>query len=276
MIFASDLDRTLIFSDKFIKGEVLETDVQDIERMDVGGTEKIISYITHRGLEQLERLESKCTFIPVTTRSLKQFQRIELFREKIKTKYAITSNGGTVLIDGKVDTKWEFILQKTLGMMELPIDTALEMFSEFEGEPWLKAYKKVDEVFVYCTLYLDHFKPEYIESFRSKLEAKDWDVFIHGAKVYFIPKAVSKGNALRYLIDNYLDEASGRVVAAGDSEMDLEMRSSAHYYYAPRHGEVAEIIKDYDKEALENIYLTDNEGLLACEEILFDIEKKFL
>ena len=71
MLFATDLDRTIIYSNKFV--ENYQT-VSCVEHLD--GRE--ISYMSHRALELLAQAKTRCDIhlVPITTRSLAQFSRI--------------------------------------------------------------------------------------------------------------------------------------------------------------------------------------------------------
>lgn len=56
-------------------------------------------------------------FIPVTTRTIEQFQRITLFQNEIIPEYAITSNGGNILHNGKQDVTWNKEIKKNFSRM---------------------------------------------------------------------------------------------------------------------------------------------------------------
>ena len=79
MIFASDLDQTLIYSRKSFRAHIEDNSIQLIETLDG----KEISFITYKTITLLIKLQLHSYFIPVTTRTIEQFQRITLFQNEI-------------------------------------------------------------------------------------------------------------------------------------------------------------------------------------------------
>ena len=49
-------------------------------------------------------------FVPVTTRSPKEYKRIKYFSDVIKPKYAVVANGGIILKHGIELTAWSDII----------------------------------------------------------------------------------------------------------------------------------------------------------------------
>ena len=99
MIFATDLDRTIIYSPKFLN-EKNKNSVILIETLDG----KEISYISKFAFEELKKINKEIYVIPVTTRSINQFKRINTFEY---CEYVITSNGGTILHNGIALGEWD-------------------------------------------------------------------------------------------------------------------------------------------------------------------------
>lgn len=94
LILFSDLDGTLIFSAK-------RKQVGDIVIERKNGEE--ISCVTARQAELFPCLRN---VIPVTTRSIEQYRRIEFARFGFVPRYALCDNGGTLLADGERDAEW--------------------------------------------------------------------------------------------------------------------------------------------------------------------------
>ncbi len=65
-----------------------------------------LSYMTKDAQQKLIEIRGKWTFVPVTTRTMEQYKRINLFHNEHVPQYAITSNGGNVLINGEPDLLW--------------------------------------------------------------------------------------------------------------------------------------------------------------------------
>jgi hypothetical protein len=76
MIFASDLDRTIIFTQKFIKSSDDLNNIVCIEEKN----SKPISYMTKKSLEMINEIKNKYVFIPVSTRGMEEFQRINFLK----------------------------------------------------------------------------------------------------------------------------------------------------------------------------------------------------
>ena len=91
--FISDLDNTMIFSYKKNIGE------NNIAVEKKG--EKEISFMTSYSHNKLEILDRDYNFIPLTTRSLEQYRRINFFKNK-KIKIVLLANGGILLENDKI------------------------------------------------------------------------------------------------------------------------------------------------------------------------------
>ena len=95
-VFYSDLDNTLIYSYKHEIGERRKC-VEVYQ-----GRE--ISFMTEFTWRALKTLMEKLLFVPVTTRTLEQYQRIQLGISM--PSYALVCNGGILLKDGEPDRCW--------------------------------------------------------------------------------------------------------------------------------------------------------------------------
>jgi len=97
MMFATDLDRTIIYSRKAIEdlGPSLEGQLCSVEEKDG----KAMAFMTQKALEELEKISQDLLLVPVTTRTTNQFKRIFIFEEHIPVKYAITFNGAEILYE---------------------------------------------------------------------------------------------------------------------------------------------------------------------------------
>ena len=132
MIFATDLDRTMIYSEKFINNE---------NRSLVIGYQdgRVKSYMTRKAKLLLNELKEKITIIPCTTRARDQFERVPYFQD---CKYAICTNGAIILKDGVEDAQWKAVMQKNL------LICVKEM----------NEYKDKLEIVIYCLYFLFSYK----------------------------------------------------------------------------------------------------------------------
>lgn len=95
-ILHMDLDNTLIYSYKHDIGVNKIT----VELYD--GRE--VSYMTEKTYGLLKKLRKKILLVPTSTRTVEQYERIDL---KVgKFPYALVCNGGILLVDGKREEGW--------------------------------------------------------------------------------------------------------------------------------------------------------------------------
>lgn len=200
----TDLDGTLIFSvGKKRPGDIL-CEIKD-------GRE--ISCITPRQAELLPGLE----IIPVTTRSVEQYLRINI--PGFTPEYALADNGGTLLVRGVPDPEW------TSRSLELAAECGAELaecrrvleqdaFRSFE-------IRMVDGLFLFT-------KSDDQESTLEMLRKAAGErvlCYAVGAKVYALPAKLCKGSAAERLAERIAPGC--RIVCAGDSAMDIPLLNIA-------------------------------------------------
>jgi hydroxymethylpyrimidine pyrophosphatase-like HAD family hydrolase len=253
MIFASDLDRTLIYSSKFFDTKQRELSVRNVEVYNG----KEISFMTEKAIKLLKELSEQMMFIPVTTRTIEQYSRISLFQEEIKPTYAITCNGGVVLKDGKVDRYWEEYVQKKINDSHTSLEDVKRKIEETSDPVWLDSIRVVDHFFIYLLIKPELAPAERMNEYSEWAAERGWFFSLQGRKVYFIPGFVNKWDAV-----NYLSEKEGKktVFTAGDSNLDVCLIEQAGFGLIPRHGEAA--------SRYAHLPLTQTEGMIAAEEII--------
>jgi len=256
MMFASDLDRTLIYSKRaFLLNQGESADVQLIETLEG----KEISFMTHHAIKQLKQLMDSITFVPVTTRTTEQYNRITVFPEEIKQEYAVTSNGANVLKKGQIDEDWSRFIANALTNECLPIPDVLKTFNEIGNEKWVLRTRTAESFFIYHIIEADHIPMNEILQFESWLTEQNWCLSLQGRKLYFVPKAINKAAAVKYIQDM---TGKKTLIAAGDSKLDLPLLEAADYAFCPQHGELHKTL-DPGK-----ITITKAKGIKASEEIL--------
>ena len=112
MIVASDLDRTLIYSARALRefGYPEGTGLMPVERRE----EEWVSFMTEASFKLLLEISKKYIFIPITTRTTSQFKRIKIFQKDIPLEYAITTNGATILRNGKPLKEWTRVISSKI------------------------------------------------------------------------------------------------------------------------------------------------------------------
>ena len=173
----ADLDNTLLYSYKHAReGDLC---VEWLKGKEQG-------YMTKAAFEKLKALQSGGGVIPVTSRSIEQYGRIQL---PVLPKYAIVANGGWLLVDGKPDEAWR-------KGSEAYIFPYLAEFARLEealikSEQFIRV-RMVDETFLfaYCKdgVEAQEAAGRYAAETPLKVEAS-------GKKVYFFPPMINKGQA---------------------------------------------------------------------------------
>ncbi|WP_028389849.1 HAD hydrolase family protein [Bacillus cihuensis] len=260
MIFASDLDQTLIYSIRSMR--LREDRPKPAMRVVEKRGEREISYMTLHAIEILKKVADKMMFLPVTTRTVEQFRYINLFQDEIVPPLAVTSNGGNILVNGKIDEEWQRKIKVKLENEALSGEEMLKHFSELANNNWVNSQHTADELFHYCLIEREMAPLDELMHFKEMIDQQGWKMSLQGRKLYFVPKAVNKWDAVAYI-----KEKSNRefVAAAGDSLLDLSMLEVADYAISPIHGELSEM---GNSVVNKTIHRTDQKGILAAEDIL--------
>lgn len=250
--FASDLDRTLIYSKRMIDAYPPGEGYELVEMVD--GKER--SYMSLQAKKHLVKIHQMMLFIPVTTRTTEQYKRIFLFQDEIKPDYAVTTNGACILKNGSPLPEWSSLMEKEISLCQ-PIDEMIREIQLLALFPHIKQIKTAHHYFIYLILKDGHIPFIDLQDVMRWAEDRDWRVSLQGRKLYFIPKALNKWKAV-----SYLKELVGldTIFSAGDSLLDYELILEADHGFAPAHGEV---LATYPA-----LPATQAEGMGAANEIL--------
>ncbi len=214
IVFHTDLDNTLIYSYRHDIGQ--DKICAEIYQ----GRE--ISFITPRTLQLLQQIrmrKEQVLVVPTTTRTVEQYQRIDLGVGALR--YALVCNGGVLLVDGKEDDDWYLeSLERIRGSRQM-LDRALAFLKKEKRRTFELRFIRDLFVFTKCE------KPEMVvKDLQKSIDVNVVDVFHNGEKVYAVPKALSKGTA----VERFRKYAGADfAVAAGDSAFDISMLEAADY-----------------------------------------------
>ncbi len=260
MLFASDLDRTLIYSPRTFEGVKFKEEVCPVEIYE----NKPISYMTKNALIMLKELSNRMLFVPVTTRTKLQYLRIHLLHE-INPKYAVTSNGGTIFIHNKEDQEWNSHI-KSLSSKSMLLEDIVRRFNEIRNDCWVDTTsgKVADGLFYYCLVDREKIPLRELLDFTEWANQQNWEVSLQGRKLYLVPNYVSKRNAVAYIKEK---EGVTKVIASGDSLLDLSMLKYANLGIVPQHGELYSLHLQGLID-LSLIRITTSIGIVSAEEIL--------
>lgn len=256
MIFASDLDRTLIYSVRFLEeypysGPLIKVDDY-----------KISSYMSGYAVELFKVALSyhKFQFVPVTSRSEAQYKRIRFPFEE--PNLAITSCGSKVLYQGNEMPEWTYYVQKHFDPKELNV--VLKKVKELPGlcrEPTL-----VDGRVIFAKIDMkDRLAVHAVNGFEQNLSG--YRVHLEKDKLYVIPSCFGKDAALFWLSDK-LNE--NNIFTAGDSIQDLCMASISSKFAMAGHHSIPNLQFNPHKGILTT------SGVKASEEILLYAIQIFL
>ena len=234
ILFTSDLDRTLIYSNSMMEEYPVAGEVTPVEHKG----EEVITFMSQHSIELLQQFNQKHLFVPVTTRALYQYERIHTIANVLKPKFAIVSNGGTILIDGKPDMEWSKLIRRRLASTSLPNEDMLKVFAEIRHESWVERDFYIDDLFYMFHVNKEHIPHTELAEFEKELIGLGWRMFLHGKKLYILPYNLNKAFAVQHL-QSYVDYDIH--VAAGDSIMDYDMLIQADVGYSPIHGELFEV-----------------------------------
>ena len=261
LLFASDLDQTLIYSHRSLINQEINQEILPVE----WSGERVISFMTPSALSALEEISQRALFVPVTTRTKLQYQRINFLGYHITHQYAVTSNGGKIFSEGREDEDWaQYILAGR--DMCMAAQDLIHKFDEIAHPSWVikDSGKLADNLFYYCLIDREKIPLTELAAFKLWASNNQWELSVQGRKLYLVPRNVNKKSAVQYIKDK---EGMSRVVAAGDSLLDLDMLKAADLALAPAHGELYSLYLQ-GIPGLEKIRFTQISGIEAAEEIL--------
>ncbi|MBQ3545849.1 MAG: HAD hydrolase family protein [Lachnospiraceae bacterium] len=252
LVFNTDLDNTIIYSYKHdIGNDKINVEVYE---------DREISFITKKTERLLKEVNEKVLLVPTTTRTIEQYQRIDLGIGV--PKYALTCNGGVLLRDGVRDEEW---YKESLELVRDCGGESIEAIEYLEKDVnRILDVRFIENLFVYTKSS----EPEKtIEFLRKHLNTKLVDVFNNGVKVYVVPKKLSKGMAIKRF-KKLFDDAL--CIAAGDSEFDISMLNEADMAIAPQ--KILDICERIDESLNENVVVADDKTIFSDKVLEFVLE----
>lgn len=258
MIFASDLDQTLIYSQPVERAEQLGDRIVTAELIDG----KVRSYMSWGAYQRLQELMKELIFIPVTTRTMQQYFRIHLISQMLKPAYAVTSNGGNIVIDGTPDLEWQTSIFARVSETSAHVKDVSRLMDQVLSPEWVISSNYCDELFFSHITDRAKIPMQEVAEMSAELRRMGWHTSIQGRKIYVVPGAVNKGDAVAYL-----KQLTGehKVVASGDSLLDRCLLDLADFSMAPRHGE---LFRQEQQQSTGNYTFTEVDGIFAADEIL--------
>ncbi|RNF40268.1 hypothetical protein [Planococcus salinus] len=258
ILFASDLDQTLIYSHRSMGPDVTPEELQVVEHLEG----KPQSFMTRRGQKALWELEKSAVFVPVTTRTQEQYERVTgIYRDGQLPRFAVISNGAVILENGQPVRDWSDNIRKQCIDKKTVIEELMPEIKRHFSEEWVLRIRQADDWFVYLIVDREGFPVENLEYYTKVFREIGWGMSLQGRKLYFMPESITKAAAMEYVRDRMEAEL---VVAAGDSLLDLDLLESADLGFLAAHGEAVR-----SRSAISShIQVTEQTGIKAGEEIL--------
>lgn len=252
-VFASDLDRTLIYSPKARRLGADGAPATCVELHDGGQT----SFMTVTAAALLTDLQGAGEFVPVTTRTTEQYRRVLLPGRA--PRFAITANGGVLLVDGVPDRAWSrqvaAILADTVPLREVWDQVGHVCHPQFTDK-----VRNAADLFCYAVVRPARLPDGFVADVSGWAAERGWRTSLQGRKLYWVPERLTKAAAVAEVAER---AGCGRVLAAGDSLLDIDLLLGADAGIHPRHGEL------FDQGwSAPTVVTTAASGIAAGEEIV--------
>ncbi|PPF75401.1 HAD family hydrolase [Subtercola sp. Z020] len=256
-LVACDLDRTLIYSPRafWLEGDDADAPGMVVSELYRG---EPISFMTRAAETLLQQLRLESVFVPVTTRTIIQYQRVQL--PGPTPAYAVTSNGGVLLVDGEPDAAWSASVRRRLAEQSAPIAEVTALLESRAAAAWITKVNNAENLFVYAILDRPAMPDAWLASLEATCRELGWTVSVQGRKLYCVPQSVTKHAAVAEVRRR---TGASTVLAAGDSLLDQGMLEAADLAFRPAHGEL-----DEAGFVGGNLTITGSRGILAGEELL--------
>ncbi|SEG59599.1 hypothetical protein SAMN04489712_10779 [Thermomonospora echinospora] len=252
-VVCTDLDRTLIYSAAALHlagpDETLPR-LLCVEHYQA----KPLSYVTETAAGLLERLAEATTLVPTTTRTPEQYRRVRLLGKP--PSYAICANGGHILVDGVDDADWAAQVRARATGAELA--EVHEHLTRIGGAFVLKL-RIASGLFSYAVVDRPTLPAGWVEDLSGWCAERGWRTSLQGRKIYCLPAGLTKAAAAAEVARR---TGADRMLAAGDSLLDIELLEAADIALRPAHGELAETGWN-----APNTAVTVTRGVAAGEEI---------
>lgn len=253
VLIATDLDRTMIYSRK---ARSLGEDDHPAVCVEVHDGEQA-SFMTVAAGQLLTSLAATTTVVPVTTRVDEQYGRVRL--PGPPPHYAITTNGGVLLVDGEPDRDWTRHVHRELAGA-FPLDDVWDQVGHVCHPEFTVKLRNAGGLFCYAVIRPSRLPSGFVADVSGWAAERGWRTSLQGRKLYWVPEQLTKSAAVA--------EVAGRVgadfvLAAGDSLLDVDLLLGADRGIHPRHGELYE-----QGWSAPTVICTESSGILAGEEIV--------
>lgn len=208
-IFMTDLDGTIIYS---------ESHEFNADKILVDKHGDYTAFMNKHLYDSLNEFNKKVPFIPITTRTLNEYERIKL---PLIPNYALVLNGAILVVNGHIDNDWLNESRRIIMNCQDEMNKAQKLIENIVDEFQISKLQYINQFFLFVKT---PYPQELIKILRYNIDLTNVDIYNKKNKVYVLPKSLSKGNALMRLKKRL---NSKYIIAAGDSEMDISMLNIA-------------------------------------------------
>ena len=176
-LVAVDLDQTVVYSRR-AAGEAGPSEV--VEHLDG----QPLSSMTVGAVRAYTDLAGRHAVVPVTTRTVAQYERITL---PVPARHAVCANGGVLLVDGARDPAWSAWVAQVCGDAA-PVARVQARLEEVAAQPWVRLVRRAEDLFVYLVAHSREAVPDaWLADLTGDLAELGWGVSVQGRKVYAVP-----------------------------------------------------------------------------------------
>ncbi|MEU6816885.1 HAD family hydrolase [Streptomyces sp. NPDC046860] len=234
VLVASDLDRTLIYSAGALALTMPDALAPRLLCVEVHES-RPLSFMTETAAALLTELAEAAVFVPTTTRTRAQYERISL--PGPPARYAICANGGHLLVDGVTDEDWHASVLARLADECAPLAEITGHLRRTTDPAWLRKQRVAEDLFAYLVVERDRLPGDWVAELAGWAAERGWTVSLQGRKIYAVPRPLTKGAAVREVARRTGAELT---LAAGDSHLDADLLLAAGRGWRPGHGELAD------------------------------------
>jgi hypothetical protein len=260
VLVASDLDRTLIYSAAALALTMPDARAPRLLCVEVHES-KPLSYLTETAAGLLADLGDAAVFVPTTTRTRRQYQRINL--PGPPPAYAICANGGHLLVDGVSDPDWHARVTARLADECAALDEVREHLMTTADPLWVRKHRVAEDLFAYLVVERELLPEDWVKELAVWAENRGWTVSLQGRKLYAVPKPLTKSAAMHEVARR---TGATLMLAAGDSLLDADLLLAVDQGWRPGHGELADA--GWSAPAISAL---PERGVLAGERILREL-----
>src|SRR5664279_4505883 len=218
---------------------------------------KPASFMTADAADLLTSLTTSAVVVPVTTRVDEQYRRVRL--PGPPPAYAITANGGVVLVDGEPDRDWSRRIERTLAA-GFPLEGVWQQIGHVCHPEFTLKLRNAADLFCYAVVRPNRLPSGFVDDVSGWAAERGWRISLQGRKLYWVPEQLTKSAAVAEVAARAGCEV---VLAAGDSLLDVDLLLAADRGIHPLHGELYE-----QGWSAPTVACTQSTGTRAGEEIV--------